>query len=89
MTTSVPLVRATTTVPHLDRLVRLDDERERSLLAGLDRRRGHDDRVGVGRQRDDDVDELPGPQTRDLSFGKGALDPDRAGRRIDRCCRRT
>ena len=74
--------------PQLHRLVGLDDEHVLSLLAGLHRGRRHDDRVRIGRQRHDDVDELAGPEPAVL-VRERALDADRAGRRIDRRCRRS
>ncbi len=60
MTVSSPAVRSTTTARYSTDLSALTTYDVLALLADLDGRRRHDDRRRVFRERDDDVDELPG-----------------------------
>ena len=48
--------------PHLDGLIGFDHEHVLTLLADLHGGGRHDDRVGIGRQRHVDVDELARPE---------------------------
>src|ERR1035437_5151783 len=69
--------------PVLDRVVRLDDVYVRALLPGLDRRRGRDDGVRFGCERERDVRELSGPERAVVVCERG-LQVDRAGGRVHR-----
>ena len=68
-------------VAELDGLIRLHDEDERPLLAGLHRRCRHHGGVLLRRELHRDVDELPRPEPA-IGVGKRALDLDRAGRGV-------
>jgi hypothetical protein len=65
------------------RRVGLHHEHEDALLARLQRLRGDDEGVGLHGQRERDVGELARPQSPFL-VGEGRLEPDGAGRRVDR-----
>src|SRR5215467_957913 len=68
--------------PQLDGRVIFDDEDVGAVLADLEGRAWHDDRMGLNAEREVDVDELAGPQP-DIVVGKRRLERDRAGRCID------
>ena len=83
ITVSVPAVRATSTGAHLDGLIGLDDVDVLSVRARLHGDRRHDDRARIGGQPHAHVDELTGPEPA-IRIRERGLDPDRAGRLIDR-----
>src|SRR5262245_16724725 len=68
--------------PQLGSRVVLDDKHIGAVLADLDGRAWHHDRVSLNSEREIDVDELAGPQP-NVVVGKRCLERDRARRGID------